>query len=128
MKNLDSVHGFGKFIIGAIVAMTLAILASCQAQEKTPETTQSSAAQMSAEQYAQECRDKGGNVISGLLAQPMCQMPTPDAGKSCTASTQCSGMCLANEAKNGGTCAPYDKMFGCHGIFENGRTIGLCMD
>lgn len=73
------------------------------------------------------CEASGGQPTQGL-AGPACAMPTPDGGKSCTSSDQCStNLCIAEDGR--GHCAPYSPMFGCHDLFEDGAMIGtICID
>lgn len=44
-----------------------------------------------------------------------CIFATQDAGRSCTSSAACEGMCLARS----GTCAPVTPLYGCHEIVQN---------
>jgi hypothetical protein len=71
------------------------------------------------------CAETGGHLMprgSGFFA---CVQPTGDAGRSCDASADCEGLCLARS----GTCAPLHPLFGCHDVFTlPGRRETLCTD
>lgn len=71
----------------------------------------------------QECEAAGGTLVYGL-AGPQCAQKQPDAGKSCSDSDQCAGLCLAETR----TCSPVTPFFGCHEILQGGQTVGLCID
>lgn len=71
-----------------------------------------------------EARGRIWSVMAGGAAA-FCQTPTRDSGKSCRASTDCSGYCLAQS----GTCAPVTPMLGCHDILnEAGRMLTQCIN
>lgn len=75
----------------------------------------------------QACVDQGGKpAIGGLGGRAVCIFDTKDAGQSCTASSECEGMCLATDT--GGVCAPEIPYFGCYAVMENGQTPTLCVD
>lgn len=66
----------------------------------------------------------GGTVVIGM-AGPTCAKPTPDAGKSCTKASDCSGACMADSM----TCSTISPQFGCYDIvMEDGQKVGLCVD
>ena len=68
---------------------------------------------------------KGVWTQAGSAVAAFCQKPTRDGGKSCKASTDCEGYCLARS----GTCAPVSPMFGCQEILnENGRVLTQCLN
>jgi hypothetical protein len=65
----------------------------------------------------------------------MCDMPAADAGKQCTNSDQCQGLCLAPPGENlrtgtdgFGQCSPRQINFGCALRIENGTIWSLCAD
>ncbi|WP_103258330.1 hypothetical protein [Tabrizicola aquatica] len=72
------------------------------------------------------CLMQGGTVgRGGLLPDEVCFRPEPDAGKSCTAADDCSGVCLADTR----TCSPVSPLFGCFEFLdETGQTVGICID
>ncbi len=72
------------------------------------------------------CESRGGIWSrTGGGAAAFCQTPARDAGKSCRASTDCTGYCLAQS----GTCAPVSPMLGCHDILnDQGRMLTQCIN
>lgn len=72
------------------------------------------------------CERRGGRwSVAGGGAAAFCQTPTRDGGKSCRASTDCTGYCLEKSR----TCAPVTPMLGCHDILnEAGRMLTECIN
>jgi len=72
------------------------------------------------------CEAEGGNYAQGGIAgMYICFRSSPDAGKSCSAGSECSGMCMADTR----TCSRVEPMFGCHNILMGDGTVaGLCID
>ncbi|MFN7224723.1 MAG: hypothetical protein ACK4MS_11945 [Paracoccaceae bacterium] len=72
------------------------------------------------------CEKRGGRwSVAGGGSAAFCQIPTKDAGKSCTKSNDCSGYCLEKSR----TCAPVTPMLGCHDILnETGRMLTQCIN
>jgi hypothetical protein len=72
------------------------------------------------------CERRGGRwSVTGGGAAAFCQTPTRDGGKSCRASTDCTGYCLEKSR----TCAPVTPMLGCHDILnEAGRMLTQCIN
>ncbi len=73
------------------------------------------------------CEQFGGNWLSyygrGSSIHTSCQLPTTDANKECTNSSQCEGVCLppvdrkaSDQAELVGTCSEWD-------TFDNGITL-----
>jgi hypothetical protein len=65
----------------------------------------------------------------------MCDMPATDAGKQCTNSDQCEGLCLAPpgvDLRTGtdgfGQCSPRQINFGCKTRIEDGSIGMMCLD
>ncbi|MEY4697034.1 MAG: hypothetical protein RIT14_1462 [Pseudomonadota bacterium] len=75
---------------------------------------------------AATCAAQGGNWgPAGLLPDPICILPTPDAGAACDRATDCQSFCLAETR----TCAPTTPFFGCHAILQpDGTEVTLCID
>lgn len=91
--------------------------------EATP-TVPPPLAQKSASQIACE-KGKGVWTLTASGSAAFCQKPTRDGGKSCLASTDCEGYCLARSQ----TCAPVTPLFGCQDILnEHGRMLTQCID
>lgn len=78
-----------------------------------------------------ECLAKGGRWGQwGLLPEEYCQIPSKDAGKSCTDGSECQyGLCMNREQRSPGVCASYRHEFGCYSIIRNGQPEStLCVD
>ena len=90
------------------------------------------------------CEQAGGKWgKSGLASTEQCNLPTSDAGKVCSAFSECEGLCLADLPREQwesltrtrtpipaqGKCAPWRVTVGCVAIVENGMVRGiLCVD
>jgi len=61
-------------------------------------------------------------VVAMLLSA--CNPDAADAGKTCQASSDCEGVCLAD----GQICSPQAPFYGCHDVYENGVIATLCVD
>lgn len=72
------------------------------------------------------CVERGGRWGSGGLAGGMvCYTTTPDAGKACSAASDCAGLCLARSR----SCAPVTPVFGCNAVLTgNGTEATICID
>ena len=72
-----------------------------------------------------DCVAKGGSFSRTKTGAFVCVTRTRDFKKSCTASSQCEGSCLARS----GTCSPVTPLIGCHEIVtERGRMATVCID
>lgn len=74
-----------------------------------------------------ECLLAGGRMVEYPFTHTRdCIMPTGDAGRPCTRSTDCESYC-ASETR---TCYGYQSWGpGCFGFLdENGREVVLCVD
>ncbi len=114
--------------ISAFVA--LFILAACQLVEAPGEdgaaaatTTAPSVGGQSPLIMEQQCKAAGGKVVIGL-AGAQCARAQPDAGKACTSSSECSGVCLAAAR----SCSPVTPFFGCHEVLNSGKKAIICID
>jgi hypothetical protein len=91
-----------------------------------------------------ECQEAGGRWGAvGIFPQPICRVPTHDAGRICGDNGECEGMCLADLTQverdklrrekvilsKLGRCTPYVQVFGCMAIVKKGHVTGLvCRD
>ncbi|TNE56597.1 MAG: hypothetical protein EP340_11400 [Alphaproteobacteria bacterium] len=95
-----------------------------------------------------KCAVEGGDIdYRGMFGMPMCVIPFEDAGKACTDSSECQGICMVDadggtpdnpseykRAMSGegpivGSCEPDDKTFGCFGEVINGKIASaICVD
>jgi hypothetical protein len=89
----------------------------------------------------EQCSAAGGTVMvaGGLAPAPMCVVPTPDANRPCTDSSQCVGRCIHDGgeadaipragARATGRCEPDNASFGCFAEIRRGRATGaMCVD
>ncbi len=78
----------------------------------------------------QACAAAGGRwARGGMLGHYHCFRAPPDAGQSCTDSTQCEGLCELNEAQDGGSCSRETPVFGCIALYEGeGDAPTICID
>lgn len=80
-----------------------------------------------------ECTAAGGSWGRvGLMGTLACTQPSPTAGKECTDSEQCAGMCWSNGpagSQGKGMCQPTNMPFGCHSEMKGGVVQpALCAD
>jgi len=74
------------------------------------------------------CEEKGGSWERRFVGY-ICNFPASDAGKTCTDSSQCVGMCLTDDpTKTEGTCSEMQIVYGCISPLENGRVTPMCID
>lgn len=61
-----------------------------------------------------KCEAKGGQwggVVSGRGRSPGCNLPTNDAGKKCSDSSQCESVCIAHDESNKNcSCYPWTRL------------------
>lgn len=88
------------------------------------------------------CQMKGGRWGRvGLNPAPQCNMPTSDAGKTCTDTKECEGTCMAElsaedmaKLRRGevilskGKCTAWKLGAGCVVIIQDGRAVMICID
>jgi hypothetical protein len=80
------------------------------------------------------CDALRGSIEKVGFFSSACVYPAPDAGRTCTDSSQCKGACvIPSEADTGesviGHCAALVNAGGCANYVENGRATGLlCVD
>ncbi len=82
------------------------------------------------------CEAAGGDVQqAGLLGNEICVQTLPDAGETCSDSTDCLGRCLiqGDSVEPGmtatGQCTANDNPFGCFQAVRDGVADGmLCVD
>jgi len=69
------------------------------------------------------CLKRGGIFGKAETGAYACISRTGDSNKSCTASTQCEGACLARSR----SCSPVTPLLGCHEILtNNGSRATIC--
>lgn len=80
-------------------------------------------------EWCNQCLKSNGMPTLSYDAGPFCNLKTSDAHKSCTDSSQCEGICLAeNEISKSGRCSDRKLVLGC--IFEmtNRESVEICFD
>ncbi|GAA6164790.1 hypothetical protein NBRC116590_24940 [Pelagimonas sp. KU-00592-HH] len=105
----------------ALVAGAFTSVAAC-----IPETPSSPRGPTPDKAAQAACLAEGGTYeIAGIAGQYVCIRPTVDAGKSCSAESDCSGFCMAETR----TCSAVTPMFGCHPILlDDGSHAEICID
>lgn len=77
------------------------------------------------EAEALACEADGGDIGFGGSVGEVCIRPSPDAGKSCTRSSQCTSYCDAETR----TCAATDYSYGCYSYLdESGSALSICVN
>ncbi len=102
----------------------LVVLAGCMAEADDNAADATQGAQVPQSRAA--CLAAGGRwARGGLNPDPLCFLPNPDAGTSCTKATDCVGTCLSDSR----TCAPEQPIFGCYGFLDDdGAEVMICAD
>lgn len=84
------------------------------------------------EEKRQDCVDAGGNWEAvGKMGLPDCIYSYADAGKKCSASSECEGNCIVTEVDGSDPqCAENSDIFGCHSSIEEFEETGaiMCVD
>jgi hypothetical protein len=92
-----------------------------------PEPPAATAAPVAAKTAAHlACEKRGGSYVTVSTGGAFtCQFSTKDAGKSCSKSGDCEGVCLARSR----SCAPINPLFGCNEVLQDdGRRMSLCIE
>lgn len=115
--------------VATIAILLILALAACGSLPPLIVTPQPTAVTVGLPDNEQDCLAQGGAWgPQGMLQREMCDLPAADAGKPCTSSSQCQGLCLASDASSTGTCSPRVLNFGCFDVIEDGSKMGLCID
>ncbi len=113
----------------AIAALLLLALTACSALPPLLVTPQPAAGPVVPPNNEQDCLDQGGTWgPQGRAQMDLCDLPATDAGKPCTDSSQCQGLCFASGTPSTGTCSPRTLNFGCHDVMEDGIQMSICID
>ncbi len=102
----------------------MAFLAACQHQAGSSGAVGSVEPGMASQ--TQACTVRGGQFSEiGTSGTFICIQKTDDANQSCSASTDCEGLCLARSR----TCAPVTPMFGCNEVLGKlGARSTICLN
>jgi hypothetical protein len=80
-------------------------------------------------EWCNECTSRNGIPTLSYDIGPFCNLRASDAGKPCTDSDQCEGVCLAeSEASKSGTCSDTETVLGCVFEMTDGQSLGICFD
>ena len=109
-----------------VLLVAFASLSFCQAPEPASDTGLRNFDPDLVETERAACEARGGRFTKGgLAARYVCFEETRDAGKTCTASTECEAVCLARSR----SCSPIKPFFGCQEVFtSSGARTTLCVD
>lgn len=111
-----------------VVPVLLALLTACSQPAQRPSDPAQPVASES------DCLQRGGQWMQlGRAQVKQCLLRTNDAGKACSDSAQCEGLCLAPEGSQdgaavGGTCAVDTNKFGCQQRLRDGVAVTMCVD
>ncbi len=112
-----------------VVASFIAVFAACNGLPPLVVTPQPTAVPLVLPDNEQDCLAQGGVWgPQGMLQRDMCDLPAADAGKACTDSSQCQGLCMASDSPAVGACSPRVLNFGCFEVMADGEALGLCID
>lgn len=86
-----------------------------------------------------QCAQSGGTLQArGKLQQMVCVHAYSDAGKSCSAKSDCQGRCISNKADGSlpelgeavpGRCQADNRLFGCYAEVDGGKAkAAICVD
>ena len=124
-----------KLFISLIAVVSMTFVVACYAPKEVKPAKPAGGSTVS-EEIA--CNTKGGVWKRVGLGQfYACVIAMPDAGKSCTDSSQCEGRCLTGAGgmpdegnkQVTGSCQATNQPFGCFSEVENGVAgPGLCID
>ena len=108
----------------ALVLTFALALATCQTGPRDAPAGSSGAVPVSAQEA--QCEKSGGNWGVGRVEGTfVCYRATPDANKSCLASSECSDLCLARSR----SCTPVTPFFGCHEVLtDRGAPATVCIE
>lgn len=109
-----------------LAALVLLTAAACQPGREPPETGLPGFDPNLIAREKATCEESGGRWgQGGAEGAFVCFETTPDAGQSCAAATDCSGLCLARSR----SCSPIKPLFGCNEVLDStGRTATLCVE
>ncbi len=119
--------------------LSLALMLGLSACTTVPDTAAAAPAGSTAAPAADvhaACADQGGVIRPlGRLQREQCVVPYADAGKACSASSDCTGQCLATTDISAGAAArgvcqrDVSENFGCRQRIDGGVAQGtICVD
>ncbi len=79
--------------------------------------------------WCNECLSDNGIPTLSYDIGPFCNPIASDAGKVCTDSDQCEGVCLAEDGDaESGRCSDTEKVIGCVFEMRKGKSLERCFD
>ncbi len=79
--------------------------------------------------WCNECLNENGIPTLSYDTGPFCNPITSDAGKVCTDSDQCEGICLAEDGDaESGRCSHTEQVIGCVFEMTKGKSLERCFD
>ena len=112
----------------------VAMLAACSAPAEHADQPANAGPDSSTATSEADCLREGGEWRQlGKVPVKQCLRQTTDAGKACTDTEQCEGLCIAPEgtvdgAQVGGQCSTDTNRFGCRQRVVGGVARTLCVD
>ncbi|WP_121065186.1 hypothetical protein [Chachezhania antarctica] len=80
-------------------------------------------------EFRAQCDATAGVLVHGQEGTVLCAEPTPDAGKTCRYSGECSGLCITSTTQpqaTTGQCQPAKPFSGCYtmvNLVEENRNV-----
>ena len=110
----------------ACAGFLVTLLAACPQPDETPDTGLTGYDPGLVDRERAACTERGGRFApGGGTGRFVCFETTRDAGKRCSAETDCESVCLARSR----SCAPLTPFFGCHEVLTaSGRPATICID
>jgi putative hemolysin len=120
------------FLVAVLGGLALAGCAPTQAPASEAGGQSSFPREMSVADRA-ACTAAGGRIERrGRLGAELCVKPFADAGKACTDTSQCQGMCVSrgtDTAATAGQCQTDNRLFGCYSQIKGGKAVNtICVD
>jgi len=79
--------------------------------------------------WCADCLKNNGVITWSQNLGPFCNLKTADAGKLCQTSSECQGICIAqNTLAKTGRCSALEKVSGCGLVMESGVIEAKCFD
>jgi len=80
-------------------------------------------------EWCNDCIKNNGIPTLSFDIGTFCNLKTSDAGKVCTDSGQCEGICFSkNKASKSGKCSDTESVLGCVFEMTNGKSLEICFD
>lgn len=113
-------------------SLLLLLLSACSTHAGKPSSADAEPARQPTTEA--QCLQLGGAWKQlGRAPVKQCLLQTTDAGKACSDSKQCQGLCMAPQGSAdgttvGGTCSVDTNRFGCRQQLRDGVPFTMCID